>query len=102
MQIQVLIEPIPGQGYRATGGEPFALVAEGPTRDDAVRNLRSLIENKVSAGAEIVTLDIPMAGHPWLPFAGMFRDDPLVEEWKQAMAERRRQADDADPDRDEP
>ena len=95
MQIQVLIEPIPGQGYRAIGGEPFSLVAEGATRDDAVRNLRSLIENKVSAGAEIVTLDIPVAGHPWLPFAGMFKDDPLVEEWKQTMAELRRRADDA-------
>ena len=102
MQIQVLIEPIPGQGFRAIGGEPFSLVAEGATRDDAVRNLRSLIEGRVSAGAEIVTLDIPIAGHPWLPYAGMFRDDPLVEEWKEAMAERRRRADDSEIDRDEP
>ncbi len=91
MQIQVLIEPVPGQGYRAIGGEPFALIAEGPTRDEAIRNLRSLIESKVSAGAEVVTLDIPVAGHPWPPFAGMFRDDPPVEEWKQTMAERRLQ-----------
>jgi hypothetical protein len=102
MQFQVLIEPVPGQGHRATGGEPFALVAEGPTRDEAIRNLRSLIESKVSAGAEFVTLDIPVAGHPWLPFAGMFRDDPLVEEWKQTMAERRRQADDDEIDQDKP
>lgn len=94
MQIQVLIEPVPGQGYRAIGGEePFALIAEGPTRDEAIRNLRSLIESKVSAGDEVVTLDIPVAAHPWLPFAGMFRDDPLVEEWKQTMAERRSRAD---------
>jgi hypothetical protein len=91
MQIQVLIESVPGQGYRAIGGEPFALVAEGPTRDEAIRNLRSLIESKVSAGAEIVTLDIPVDAHPWLPFAGIFRDDPLVDEWKQTMAELRRQ-----------
>jgi hypothetical protein len=102
MQIQVLIEPIPGQGYRAIGGEPFSLIAEGATRDDAVRNLRSLIESKVSAGAEIVTLDIPITGHPWLPFAGMFKDDPLVEEWKQTMAELRRQADADECDQDEP
>jgi predicted RNase H-like HicB family nuclease len=102
MQIQVLIEPVPGQGYRATGGEPFSFVAEGATRDDAVRNLRSLIESKVSAGAEIVTLDIPVAGHPWLPFAGMLKGDPLVEEWKQTMAELRRQADADERDQDEP
>jgi hypothetical protein len=102
MQFPVLVEPIPGEGYRATGGEPFALVAEGATRDDALRNLRSLIESRVAAGAEIVTLDIPIAGHPWLPFAGMLRNDPLVEEWKQTMAEVRRQADKADPDQDQP
>ncbi len=98
MQLSGLIEPLPGEGYRATGGQPFSLVAEGATRDDALRNLRSLIEDRVSAGAEIVTLDIPAPGHPWLPFAGMLRDDPLVEEWKQAMAESRRQGDaEADP-----
>jgi hypothetical protein len=98
MQLPVLVEPVPGEGYRATGGEPFALVAEGATREDALRKLRSLIESKVSAGAEIVTLDIPVAGHPWVPFAGMFRDDPLVEEWKQTMAELRHQADGDDQD----
>jgi predicted RNase H-like HicB family nuclease len=98
MRISVLIEPVPGNGYRARGGEPFGLIAEGVTRDDALQKLRELIEGRVSAGAEIVTLDVPVAEHPWLPFAGMFRDDPLIEEWKQTMAELRRQADDADSD----
>ena len=102
MQLPVLVEPVPGEGYRATGGEPFALVAEGATREDALRTLRSLIESKVSAGAEIVTLDIPVAGHPWGPFAGMFRDDPLVEEWKQTMAKLRHQGDGDDCDQDQP
>ena len=46
MQIQVLVEPIPGQGYRAIGGEPFALVAEGATRDDARQNLRRSLKAK--------------------------------------------------------
>ncbi len=96
MRISVLIEPVPRHGFRASGGEPFAMVAEGATRDDALQELRKLIEGKVSAGAEIVTLDVPVAEHPWLPFAGMFRDDPLVEEWKETMAELRRQADEAD------
>ena len=93
MRISVLIEPVPGDGYRAKGGEPFALTAEGATRDEALQKLRTLIEGKVAAGAEVVTLDVPVAEHPWLPFAGMFRDDPLVEEWKETMAELTRQAD---------
>jgi hypothetical protein len=32
----------------------------------------------------------------------MFRDDPLVEEWKRTMAEQRRQTDDVDSDQDQP
>jgi hypothetical protein len=40
MQIPILIEPIAGKGYRARGGEPFALVAEGPTREAALAKLR--------------------------------------------------------------
>jgi hypothetical protein len=102
MRISVLIEPVPGHGYRAKGGEPFAMTAEGATRNDALQNLRRLIEGKVAAGAEIVTLDVPVDEHPWLPFAGMFRDDPLVQEWKETMAELRRQADEADLDPETP
>jgi hypothetical protein len=42
------------------------------------------------------TLDVPMGEHPWLPFAGMFRNDSLVEEWKRILAELRRQADETE------
>ena len=31
MKIAVLIEPVPGNGFRAKGGEPFAMSAEGAT-----------------------------------------------------------------------
>src|SRR5438874_195671 len=45
MQISVLIEPVPGNGYRAKGGEPFALSAEGATRGEALARLRDQIVN---------------------------------------------------------
>jgi predicted RNase H-like HicB family nuclease len=99
LRFSILVEAVPGKGYRARGGEPFGLSADGATRDEALQKLRQLIEGKVSAGAEVVTLEVPMdEQHPWLPFAGIFRDDPLVEEWKRTMAELRRQADAADSD----
>jgi predicted RNase H-like HicB family nuclease len=98
MRISVLIEPVSGHGYRAKGCEPFDLIAEGATRDEALQKLRELIEARVSAGAEIVTLEVPVAEHARNAFAGVFRDDPLVEEWKQTMAELRRQADAAEFD----
>ena len=93
MQIPVLIETTPGNGFRARSGEPLVLTAEGATRDEALGRLRHLIEGRVAAGAEIVPLEIPPSEHPLARFAGMLKDDPLFEEWKQAMEEYRRERD---------
>lgn len=97
MQIPVLIEPLSGNGFRARGGEPFALTADGATREEALHKLRELIHARIAAGGQIVPLDLPDTAHPLAPFAGMFKDDPMFAEVLEIMAERRRQAD-ADPD----
>ena len=34
MQIPILIEPVAGNGFRSRGGEPFALSADGATREE--------------------------------------------------------------------
>jgi hypothetical protein len=102
MQIPVLIEPVAGNGFRATGGEPLRLTAQGATPDEALRRLREMVEDRIAAGAQFTTVEVPPvetrpAKHPWAPFAGTLKDDPLLEEWKEAMADWRRQMD-ADPD----
>src|SRR5437016_4676790 len=53
MDIPVLIEPVAGNGYRAKCGEPLPISAEGRTRDEALANLRRLVEQRVAAGAEV-------------------------------------------------
>jgi len=93
MQIPVLVEPIIGNGFRARGIEPFGVVAEGTTRDEALRNLRQLLEARLVSGAEIVELEVAGAQHAWKPFAGMFKDDPLFDEWQKAIGEYRREVD---------
>src|ERR1700733_11373773 len=80
MQIAVLVEPVAGNGYRARGAEPFGFSADGATREEAVANLRQLCEASLNGGAEVVTVDLGPPPHPWLPFAGMFKDDPDFEE----------------------
>jgi hypothetical protein len=95
MEIPVLVEPIPG-GYRAKAGEPLALAAEGATADEAIRALQAMIAQRLASGARIVSMTVPEE-HPWLKFAGTLKDDPLLEEYKQAIADYRRQIDD-DPD----
>jgi predicted RNase H-like HicB family nuclease len=98
MQIPILVERVKGDGYRARGTEPFAVTARGSTREEALAKVRKKIEARLQKGTELVALEIASERHPWLPFAGMFRDDPWIEDWVKSMAEYRRQVDD-DPNR---
>src|SRR5690242_7695159 len=96
MQIPVLIERVEGNGYRARGGEPFALTAEGATREEALQRLREVIKSRL-ADAECVSVEVPTTDNPWLRLEGVYKDDPLFDEWQAAIAEYRRQVD-LDPD----
>ena len=89
MEIAVLIEPIPGKGYRARGGEPLPLTAEGSTKEEAIRKLRQLIASRMDNGAELVSVAIPVSENPWVSFAGMSRDDPLFDTRQATTAKNR-------------
>lgn len=93
MHIPVLIERLPGDGYRARGGEPFGITTEGATREEALHRLRETIAERLAADAELIQLDVPAAENPWLRLEGVYKDDPLFDEWQEAIAEYRRQAD---------
>jgi hypothetical protein len=95
MQIPILIEPVPGNGFRSRGGEPFALSAEGATREEVRARLQEQLQTRLRDGAELVTLDVQerLASNPWVEFAGMFQDDPYFEDWQQAIADNRRKID---------
>jgi hypothetical protein len=93
MQIPVLIEPTGEHRYRATGSAPFAASAEAETPEAALAKVRQLIEERISRGARIATVELPDGQNPWLEGAGMFRDDPLFDAWQKAMMDYRRRAD---------
>jgi hypothetical protein len=99
MNIPVLIEPVENNGFRATGGLPFEITAEGATRGEALDRLRAEIDKRIAAGAIVVPLDIaPAEENPWVQGVGMFRDDPQFDEWQDAISQYRRQVDqDANP-----
>jgi hypothetical protein len=73
------------------------LCGEGATREEAVAQLRALIRTRLAEGAEVASPEISDEPHPWMEFAGMFKDDPLVDEWKKAVASYRQQVED-DPE----
>jgi len=47
---------------------------------------------------EVVGPQIGPEPHPWMEFAGMFKDDPRIDDWVQSMAEYRQQVEE-DPNR---
>jgi len=98
MKIPGLIEKVPGNGFRATGGEPLSLCAEGPTRDEAISRLEGLIAHRLALGAEPIDLDVQSAKQHLTPVRGWSDNDPIFDEWLQSMKDYRRQVED-DPDR---
>ncbi len=51
----------------------------------------------MAGGATVVPLEItPTKQNLWVQGAGMFRDDPLFDEWQAAISEYRRQVDQDD------
>jgi hypothetical protein len=92
MQIPILIEPIEGDRYRARAGEPFGLTAEGGTKLEAYQKLERLIFDRISAGAELLALEVPLA-HPLTLAMGAFKNDPFFDEMEQIIAENRRRED---------
>jgi hypothetical protein len=98
MQIPVLIERVPRNGYRAKSAEPFKFSARGATREEALAKLRAKIDGRLKKGKEVVGLEVGPSPHPWMEFAGMYKDDPWIDDWVRSMAEYRRQVEEG-PDR---
>lgn len=94
MNIPVVLEPIAGNGYRASGS-PFDVTAEGATEEETLTKLRELIEQRLEAGARLVEFEVRKSKtRPWMRFAGTWKPgDPFIEQWKQAVEEYRRKMD---------
>jgi hypothetical protein len=73
------------------------VTARGATRQEALVKIRAKIQARLKNAKELVGLEIGPTANPWVEFAGMFKDDPGIHEWKKAMAEYRKRVD-QDPD----
>ena len=93
MSIQVLIEPVGKNGFRATSGAPLALIVEAPTREEALTKLREQLGKRLRNGVELVSVHVAAQQHPLAKFAGMFKDDPDFAAVLKIIAENRRKED---------
>ncbi|ETX03346.1 type II toxin-antitoxin system HicB family antitoxin [Candidatus Entotheonella palauensis] len=97
MQLAVLVERIDERKYRAETAQPVSLIAEGRTREEAVDRLLELAQQRLSAG-EIVHLELSEGEvpHPWIPYAGVWKDHPDFDAFLNNIANDRRRLDQAE------
>jgi predicted RNase H-like HicB family nuclease len=94
MTYYVLVENGKQGRYTATVlGWPDC-TAHGVTRQEALTRVRQVLAARLTQ-AEIIPLEIEQSPpkHPWLKFAGMFRDDPLFGEVLAEIENYRRELD---------
>ncbi len=99
MTYNAIVEYMKPDGYTASIlGWPACTVA-GATKAEALDRLRQAVSDRLSR-VEIVPINVDVSenGHPLAKFAGMFKDDPLFDEFIEEMAAYRRQVDAASAD----
>ncbi|AFZ14300.1 Uncharacterized protein family UPF0150 [Crinalium epipsammum PCC 9333] len=90
----VLIEQTESGNYAATILGWSECKAEGATKEEALTKLNQVVNARLQK-AEIVSLEIynPKTEHPWMKFAGMFKDDPQFDEMLEYIEQYRRELD---------
>lgn len=76
MTFPILVQPHAGRFQASVLGSP-AMTADGATKEEALSALRSNINQRIATG-ELVLLDVPHRAVT--DFAGLFKDDPTLEE----------------------
>jgi hypothetical protein len=69
-------------------------VVFAPTREEALKNLNELVDTRLQ-NVEIVTgvIEAPKSEHPWMKFAGKYKDDPQFDDMLADIEAYRRELD---------
>jgi len=94
MTVKAIVEKVDERQYRARIWQPFSLESTGETEQEAVDKLRALAAQRLRE-SRIIDLDIPneTAAHPLLRFAGIWRDNPDLDEFRRNVEEHRKEMD---------
>lgn len=92
--LTVLLERKDERQYRAIVLGLPDCKAEGNTREEALTKISTIASDRLEK-AELISLDIkpPKPEHPWMKFAGMFKDDPQFDEMLEDIQALRRERD---------
>jgi len=81
MTLNVLVQPDPEKGYIASILGLPDLIVEGQTKAEVLEKIRAELDRRF-AKSEIVSLQYEPANgeHPWMKFAGMWKDEPMFDD----------------------
>jgi hypothetical protein len=101
VELPVLIERVP-EGDRSTArlGEPFSLMVEATTPEEAQERLREALRCRLQQVAELRSITVSPGATPG-PNGGRLPQDDLTREWLQAVRQFREECDAADRSRTE-
>ncbi len=93
LNYSILIEAKEGGYYATVWGLPECQVF-AKTKEEAINNLHELMENRLK-NVEGVTqeIEIPEKEHPWMKFAGKYKDDPQFDDMLADIEAYRRELD---------
>ncbi len=94
MTYRVVLERKQAEGYKATVLGWPECTASAASREQTLEMLRENLRKRLS-DTEIVDLELddPRPDRPWRKFAGMFKDNPLLDEVVEEIEAYRRELD---------
>jgi len=94
MTYRVVLERRQTEGFKATVLGWPECTASAASREQTLEMLRENLRQRL-AETEIVDLevDVPRSDRPWRKFAGMFKDNPLLDEVVEEIEAYRRELD---------
>ncbi len=94
MTYRVVLERKQAEGYKATVLGWPECTASAASREQTLKMLRENLRERLS-DTEIVDLELdePRPDRPWRKFAGMFKDNPLLDEVVEEIEAYRRELD---------
>ena len=98
MKVEVVLEALEHDRFRASVSHPFELSAEAETREATLTALKEQLDAKLMQ-VEVVELDVGRpTEQPWTSLIGTWKDHPDMDDVLENMREYRRQVN-ADPNR---
>lgn len=87
MDMTVFIEP-QNERFKASTFQPVTLETKGASREEALQRLQELASTRLSAG-EVVQVPLPNgpSSHPWMKFAGVWKNHPEFDQFQKNVLE---------------